>query len=62
MKQELYPKEENKIEKLLPKIEDSRFPSGLGCLHCGSTTVKRIGSHGFNQLSGIVESDETLRN
>jgi len=39
MKQDLYPKEENKMEELLPKIKESRFSSGLGCLHCGSTAV-----------------------
>ncbi len=133
MKQDLYPKEENKMEILLPKIKESRFSSGLGCLHCGSNAVKRngkyrsrqrylckdcgktfndmtntpfsgsrypekwikyikmmingvtlpqisdslkihistafywrhkilnaLGSHGFNQLSGIIESDETF--
>jgi transposase-like protein len=37
MKQDLYPKEENKMGKLLPKIKESRFSSGLCCLHCGKT-------------------------
>ncbi|MDD1502517.1 hypothetical protein PVA17_07025 [Lysinibacillus sp. CNPSo 3705] len=39
MKQDLYPKEENKMQKLLPMIKESRFSSDLGCLHCGSTAV-----------------------
>jgi len=49
MKQDLYPKEENKMEELLPKIKESRFSSGLGCLHCGSTAVKRNGKYRSRQ-------------
>lgn len=39
MKQDLYLKEENKLERVIPKIKESRFSFGLGCLHCGSTVV-----------------------
>lgn len=133
MQQDLFLKSLYKLDKLLTNIRESHFSSGLGCLHCGSTAVKRndkyrsrqrylckdcgrtfndmtntpfsgsrypdkwmkyiemmkngltlpkiaeqlnihistafywrhkvlnaLGSHGFNQLSGIVESDETF--
>lgn len=45
IKQDLYPKEETKMDKILPKIKESRFSSGLGCLHCGSTAIKRNGKY-----------------
>lgn len=35
------------MEKVLPKIKESRFSSGLGCLRCESTAVKRNGNYCF---------------
>jgi hypothetical protein len=29
----------NKLDKLLTKIRESRFSSGLSCLHCEGTAV-----------------------
>ncbi len=49
LKQYLYPRDGNKIGKSLPKIKESRFSSGLGCLHCGSTAVKRNGKYRSRQ-------------
>lgn len=49
MKQDLYPKEENKMERLLPKIKEFQFSSGLSCLHCGSNAVKRNGKYRSRQ-------------
>jgi len=41
MKQDLFPEEPDKITGLLKSIRESRFASGLGCVHCGSISVKR---------------------
>ena len=78
MKQDLFPEEPDKITKLLKSIRESRFASGLGCLHTLPKIAERLnihistafywrhkilnalGSLGFNQLQGIVESDETF--
>ncbi|WP_130609101.1 IS1595 family transposase [Cohnella abietis] len=49
MKQDLFPDEPDKITKLLKTIRESRFASGLGCLHCGSTSVKRNGKYRSRQ-------------
>lgn len=43
MKDDLFPDEPDKITKLLKSIREARFASGLGCVHCGSTSVKRNG-------------------
>lgn len=45
MKQDLFPDEPDKINKLLNSIREARFASGLGCVHCGSTSVKRNGKY-----------------
>ena len=45
MKQDLFPEEPDKINKLLKSIREARFASGLGCVHCGSTSVKRNGKY-----------------
>lgn len=47
MKQDLFPDEPDKITKLLKSIREARFASGLGCVHCGSTSVKRNGKISF---------------
>lgn len=35
--------------KLLKSIREARFASGLGCVHCGSTSVKRNGKYRSRQ-------------
>ena len=49
MKQDLFPDEPDKITKLLKSIREARFASGLGCVHCGSTSVKRNGKYRSRQ-------------
>ena len=41
MKQDLFPKSSNKLDRLLTNNRKSRFLSGLCRLHCQSTAVKR---------------------
>ncbi|GLF90224.1 hypothetical protein Saga11_14830 [Bacillus safensis] len=45
MKQDLLPDEPDKITKLLKSIREARFASGLGGVHCGSTSVKQNGKY-----------------
>lgn len=49
IKNDLFPDEPNKITELLNSIRESRFASGLGCVHCGSTSVKRNGKYRSRQ-------------
>lgn len=49
MKQDLFPEEPDKINKLLKSIREARFSSWLGCAHCGSTDVKRNGKYRSRQ-------------
>jgi transposase-like protein len=49
MKEDLFPDEPDKITKLLKSIREIRFASGLGCVHCGSTSVKRNGKYRSRQ-------------
>lgn len=49
MKQDLFPDEPDKITKLLKSIREAKFASGLGCVHCGSTSVKRNGKYRSRQ-------------
>lgn len=49
MKQDLFPEEPDKITKLLKTIREARFSSGIGCVHCGSTAVKRNGKYRSRQ-------------
>lgn len=49
MKDDLFPDEPNNIFKFLKTIREARFASGLGCLHCGSTSVKRNGKYRSRQ-------------
>lgn len=60
MIQDLYPKEENIMEELLPKIKESRISSGLGCLHCGSTAVKRNGKYRSRQRYLYKDCEKTF--
>lgn len=41
MNKDLFPDEPDKMTKLLKSIREVRFASGLGCIHCGSRSVKR---------------------
>lgn len=49
MKEDLFPEEPEKITKLLKSIRESRFSSGLACVHCGSMSVKRNGKYRSRQ-------------
>ena len=49
MKQDLFPEEPDKITKLLKTIHEARFASGMACVHCGSTSVKRNGKYRSRQ-------------
>ncbi|AMQ07046.1 IS1595 family transposase [Sporosarcina psychrophila] len=49
MKQDLFPDDPDKITSLLKSIREARFASGLGCVHCGSTSVKRNGKYRSRQ-------------
>lgn len=49
IKKDLLPDEPDKITKLLKSIREARFASGLGCVHCGSTSVKRNGKYRSRQ-------------
>lgn len=42
MKEDLFPDEPDKITGMLKTVREARFASGIGCVHCGSTSVKRI--------------------
>ena len=39
IQQDLFPEEPDKITKLLKTIREASFSSGMGCVHCGSTSV-----------------------
>ena len=45
LKQDLFPEEPDKITKLLITIREARFASGMACVHCGSTSIKRNGKY-----------------
>lgn len=45
LKQDLFPEEPDKITKL----REARFASGMACVHCGSTSVKRNGKYRSRQ-------------
>mgnify|MGYP003404276302 CR=1 FL=1 len=49
IKQDLFQDEHDKIAKLLKNICEARFASGLGCVHCVSTSVKRNGKYRSRQ-------------
>ena len=49
LKKDLFPDEPDKITKLLKTFRENRFNSGLACVHCGSTTVKRNGKYRTRQ-------------
>lgn len=49
MKQDLFPDGTNKINVLLKSIREAGFSSGLGCVHCGSISIKRNGKYRSRQ-------------
>ncbi|MDR6999110.1 IS1595 family transposase [Neobacillus niacini] len=49
MKQDLFSDDPKKITELLNRIRESRFSSGLACVQCGSTSVKRNGKYRTRQ-------------
>lgn len=49
IKEVLFPPEKSDISKLTDEIRESRFCDGLGCLHCGSVSVKRNGKYRSRQ-------------
>ncbi len=49
MKEDLFPDESDKITGLLKTIREARFSSGMGCVHCGSTSFKRNGKYRSRQ-------------
>jgi len=49
MKQDLFPDDPSKITKLLKDIREARFASGMACVQCGSTSVKRNGKYKTRQ-------------
>lgn len=49
MKQDLFPDEPDKITKLLKSIREARSALGMGCVHCGSTSLKRNGKYRTRQ-------------
>ncbi|MDP9728268.1 IS1595-like element ISAlis1 family transposase [Alicyclobacillus sp. TC] len=49
IKDTLFPEPRLKLDKVAEEIRDSRFSSGLACVHCGSKTVKRNGTYRSRQ-------------
>lgn len=60
MKQDLFPDEPDKITKLLDKIRETRFSSGLVCVHCGSTSLKRNGKYRTRQRYLCKDCNKTF--
>jgi hypothetical protein len=45
IEQDLVPENSYQIDKLLEMIYEDRFAPGIGCVHYGSTPVKRNGKY-----------------
>lgn len=60
MKQDLFPEEPDKITKLLKTIREARFSSGIACVHCGSTSVKRNGKYRSRQRYLYKDCNKTF--
>ncbi len=60
MKQDLFPEEPDKITKLLKTIREARFASGMACVHCGSTSVKRNGKYRTRQRYLCKDCNKTF--
>ncbi|MDM5221098.1 IS1595 family transposase [Peribacillus sp. NJ11] len=60
IKQDLFPEDPDKIDKLLRSIREARFASGIGCVHCGSTSVKRNGKYRSRQRYLCKDCNKTF--
>lgn len=60
MKDDLFPEEPDKITKQLKTIREVRFASGMACVHCGSTSVKRIGKYRSRQRYLCKDCNKTF--
>jgi len=60
MKQDLFPKSSNKLDRLLTNNRKSRFLSGLCCLHCQSTAVKRNEEMLLKFYTNLLESSASI--
>ena len=49
MKQDLFPEKPDKVKKFLKTIRETKFSSGIRCVHCDSTAVKRNGKYRSRQ-------------
>lgn len=49
IKDTLFPEPRLKLDKVAEEVRDSRFSSGLACVHCGSKMVKRNGKYRSRQ-------------
>lgn len=49
IKDDLFPDEREDISGLLSDVRETRFSAGVGCVHCGSTSVKRNGKYRARQ-------------
>ncbi|UTI42238.1 IS1595 family transposase [Niallia sp. RD1] len=60
LKNDLFPDEPDKISKLLKQIRETRFNSGMACVHCGSTAVKRNGKYRSRQRYLCKDCNKTF--
>lgn len=60
LKHDLFPEELDKINKLLKILREARFSSGIGCVHCDSTEVKRNGKYRSRQRYLCKDSRKSL--
>jgi len=60
IKDELFPSPKTDIGNLIGDIRENRFSSGLGCLHCGSTSVKRNGKYRSRQRYKCKDCGKTF--
>ncbi|WP_342506635.1 IS1595 family transposase [Sporosarcina sp. FSL K6-2383] len=60
MKQDLFPDDPDKITSLLKSIREACFASGLGCVHCGSKSVKRNGKYRSRQRYLCSDCDKSF--
>ncbi|MCL6442270.1 MAG: IS1595 family transposase [Alicyclobacillus sp.] len=49
IKDTLFPEPRLKLDKVAEEVRDSRFSTGLACVHCGSKAVKRNGTYRSRQ-------------
>ena len=60
IKQDLFPEVPDKVDKLLGSIREARFVSGIGCVHCGSKSVKRNGKYRTRQRYLCKDCNKTF--